>query len=187
MGESGKLLFQDEESSSNKLGLQYNIFFSDNTDTKPIDDAYFQSMRDFQVILASSQASLYKICNHFNANHKLTRYDIVMLDGQQVEYPLDINAKKNYNVMQMKELSSTIFSDVYSKWVVIKDMRGDWTPGLAYMLYTTLKTKGAIGLIFNASGVNNLGRVMVMQTDINVTQFPMKIYNDDRGIVDDGF
>lgn len=181
------VISHDPEDKS-PLGLYYNAHFSDRTDCTPLDEAYKASLRKFQIISVSSEASVYKVCHHLNEVFDLRSKNIKTLDGLAIESYLDAHANHKFNVIQIRELAANgILSDIHSKWVVIPKMTSEWNPKLAFLFFNTLREHGAIGLIFHAEGNNNLAKTLVTETPLSVTQFPATVYDEKSLITDDEF
>lgn len=178
----------DEEEHKSPLGLFYNSYFKDTTDCKYLDEQYTKSLFKFPIIFASDEISVYKICHHFYTKFNINKLNIKTVAGLAIESYLDPYANHKYNMIQMEKMvEDGVLRDVVSRWVVIPDMSTVWTPKLAYLLYNTLKDAGAIGLIFHSEGTDNLGKIMIEQTPLDVLQFPFKVYDNRKQLEDNEY
>lgn len=176
------------EERKNPLDLKYDAWFNPTTDCSIIDECYKKALTKFSIIFASKEISVYKILNHFHEEFNLTDSNIKTVDGLALESYFDINYKHAYNMNQMQHLlSEGILQDITNKWLVIPNMTQPWNSKLAFFFYNEIKSSGCLGIIFNSTGPNNLGQILVEQTVLKVVQFPDQIYNQTNYIEDDGY
>lgn len=176
------------EDSKSPLDLYYNAWFNSKTDCTELDKRYEKALTKFQIILASSEISVYKICHNFHDKFNMNKNNIKTLAGLSIESYFDAKANHKYNMMRMDELvKNGILKDVSGKWVVIPKMQEMWTPRLAYLFYNELRNAEALGIIFYSEGCNNLGETLVRDTVLDVFQFPEKKYVNKRKLEDDNY
>lgn len=177
-----------DESNPSPLDLYYNVWFNSDTDCSELDLKYERALIKFPIIFSSSEASVYKICHHFYQRFNMTRNNMKIIDGLAIESYFDPFANHKYNMIRMESLTKDgILKDISGRWVVIPNMSSQWSPRLAYLFYNEIKNAEAIGLIFHSEGANNLGKVLVEDSLLNVLQFPKKVYEDMKQLEDDNY
>lgn len=185
---STKDFIEHDEKNKSPLDLYYNAWFNSKTDCSLLDKKFNQCMSKFPIILASSEISVYKICHHFYSQFNLQIKDIKTIDGLAIESYFDPYANHKYNIIQMNTVfNEGVLSDICGKWLVIPNMKSQWTPRLAYLFYNELRNAGALGLIFYSEGSNTFGKILVEETLLDILQFPVIRYKAGRKIKNDNY
>lgn len=167
-----------------------NCFFSATTLNKiapVLDTSYHNACTGFEVIMATTEVSVYKILNYFiKKGMKESWYKII--DPQLVDSYITLTNSDYGNKKQIDELFEEVLPDVQDIWIVIPNITCRWTRRTALLFINKLKTKGCAGLLFYSSGKDNLGSVLIKQTNWSVKQLPIQqILHDTPKLVDDGF
>lgn len=167
-----------------------NYFFSATTLKKiapALDTSYHNACTGFEVIMATTEISVYKILNYFiKKGMKESWYKII--DPQLVDSYITLTNSDYGNKKQIDELFEEVLPDVQDIWIVIPNVTCRWTRRTALLFLNKLKIKGCAGLLFYSSGKDNLGSVLIKQTNWPVTQLPVQqILHDAPKLVDDGF
>lgn len=153
-----------------------------------LNKIYLSSMSKFVMLFANSEIMVYKICNYLADNFGLEKWVVKTLDGMVFESYFDISAKHQYNMIKLEYLlNEGPLRDIAGKWLIIPNMSSQWTSKLVHLVYSEIKNKGCLGLIFHSEGADNFGQILAQQTNMKVYEFPKRIYNQVKTLEDDGF
>lgn len=158
-------------------------------DVSKLDAFYRNALYKFSILMCNSEIMVYKCLNFFADNYDLGVSQVKTFDGRVFESYFDLNAKHQYNMIQLRYLLSEDgpLRDIESKWLVLPNLYMKWSSKLALFVYSEIKNAGAFGIIFHAEGPSNFGQVLLQETCVKVAEFPNNLYTIDRELEDDGF
>lgn len=180
-----------DDNNPSPIGLYYNAEFTSDTLRKSgyiLDECYKKALTKFQLIFASDELSVYKICHYFHKKYNLKERDFKTIDALAIESYFDAYANHKYNLMQLDKLvNGGVLTGLENRWLVIPNMTANWNARLAYMFYNALRELGAIGFIFHSDGALGLGKILIENSLTKVTQFPEQLYSPKNQLVDNGY
>lgn len=140
-----------------------------------------QSMSRFTLIAANSEALVYKIGRFFIENG-ISNENVSIIDGKIVESYLKEGPPEWKLKDRVDDLVSIFKSDLTNKWLFVPCLEFKISIGVALYFITKVKQCGCIGIVWYASGPDNMTEILVhgMTSLPDFYQFPKPTFYSAR-------
>ena len=160
----------------------YNVKFKENTKAplNKLEEYYNKSIEKFVVLVANSEALVYKI-GRFFVSKGLENRNITFIDGSILDTYIGDETVEWKKKDRVDDFFNIFKDDFKGKWVIIPLMRFQCNKGIGIYLISQFRKYGAIGLIFYSEGPDNIAETLITGTDMQyIYQFPKADYYSKR-------
>ena len=134
------------------------------------------SMGQFSIIAANTEALVYKIGRHF-ISQGIKNSQITFIDGKIVESYINEEEPEWKKKNRIDDFFEIFGEDCKNKWVIIPFIECEFSIGESFYFISQFRKYKASGIIFSADGENNLTENLSMNmTSNSFCEFPVKKY-----------